>query len=79
VVEISHVEYVQDYTLKIQFSDGLTQHVDFGPFLQSSLNLLIRKYLDLDLFRDFTVADGDLYWHDYSLCFPIADLYENSI
>lgn len=79
VIEIDRVDYLHDYTLKIQFSDGMEQRVDFAPFLQGSPNPLIRRYLDLDLFRDFTVADGDLYWHDYDLCFPIADLYENTI
>jgi len=53
--------------------------VDFGPFLQKSLNPMIRKYLKLDNFKNFTVEYGDLFWHDYDLCFPIADLYDGRI
>ena len=31
------------------------------------------------LFYQFIVADGDLLWHDYDLCFPIIDLYEGRL
>jgi len=63
----------------IVFSDGFVQIVNFGRFLQNSLNPHVRKYLDVALFADFTVENGDLHWHGYELCFPIADLYENRI
>ena len=40
---------------------------------------MIRKYLDVELFQQFSLIYGDLVWHDYELCFPIADLYEGTI
>ncbi len=76
---VTDATFVEQYILRITFSDGLTQHIDFGPFLMASTNPLIRKYLDPNLFRNFTVQDGDLFWNDYDLCFPVADLYENTI
>lgn len=76
---IQSVEYVEEYKLKIVFTDNTVQVVDFYPFLSNSLNPLIRKYLDIDEFKAFGIDDGDLEWNDYDLCFPIADLYENSI
>ncbi|MBX2998392.1 MAG: DUF2442 domain-containing protein [Caldilineaceae bacterium] len=79
VVEIVSVAYLNGYKLQIWFNDGHIQIVDFEPFLQSSLNPLIRKYLDPVLFQQFSVEDGDLQWNDYDLCFPIADLYENDL
>jgi hypothetical protein len=79
VVDVVKAEYVEAYKLRILFSDGTEQVVDFGPFLQASNNPLIRKYLQPDLFRDFTVEHGDLFWHDYDLCFPIADLYTGDL
>ena len=53
--------------------------VDFRPFLSSSRNPLIRAYLDPALFAQFTIKAGDIFWGDYDLCFPIADLYEGRL
>lgn len=70
---------MEKHRLRLCFSDGETQIVDFEPFLRGSLNPMIRKYLDLNLFREFTLEHGDLLWGDYDLCFPIADLYAGQI
>jgi hypothetical protein len=51
----------------------------FFPFLSSSRNPLIRKYLNIEEFRKYALDEGDLEWNDYDLCFPITDLYENRI
>ncbi|NJN99243.1 MAG: DUF2442 domain-containing protein [Anaerolineales bacterium] len=79
VINIETAEYVEDYNLRLEFSDGQERIIDFGPFLQNSLNPMIRKYLDLEMFKDFSLEYGDLVWGDYDLCFPIADLYEDRI
>lgn len=39
----------------------------------------IRKYLSEEQFKDFKIKDGNLDWNDFDMCFPIADLYRNSI
>lgn len=79
VIDIEHAEYVDGYKIYLVFSDGQERIIDFEPFLAKSLNPLIRKYLDLDEFKNFTVSYGDLVWNDYDLCFPIVDLYEDRI
>jgi hypothetical protein len=79
IVDIKNVVYIDDYRLKIRFNDDTERIVDFGNFLNNSLNPMIRKYLDIKKFKEFTVEYGDLLWNDYDLCFPIADLYENKI
>ncbi|MGB0383440.1 MAG: DUF2442 domain-containing protein [Ardenticatenaceae bacterium] len=79
LVALKKAEYVGDYKLSLTFSDGYEHVVDFGPFLLASANPLIRKYLNLEEFKDFTVQYGDLFWKDYDLCFPIADLYHGTI
>lgn len=79
IIEIVAAKYIEGYQLEVTFSDGHAQVVDFGPFLTASLNPLIRKYLDQELFQQFAVEGGDLLWNDYDLCFPIADLYENNL
>ena len=79
VVNVESAEYVEGYKLHLVFSDNRERTVDFEPFLGSSPNPMIRKYLHLDRFRNFTVEYGDLLWNDYDLCFPVADLYEGRI
>ena len=79
MVDVESAEYIAAYQLSIRFSDGAERRVDFEPFLHNSLNPMIRKYLDIGNFKQFTVRQGDLVWNDYELCFPIADLYEGRI
>ena len=78
-LQILKAEYVEDYKLAVAFSDGVTKTVDFGPFLKASKHPEIKKYLDLTLFKNFSVVKGDLDWNDFDLAFPIADLYNNCI
>lgn len=79
IVDTEEVHYVEAYQLLLQFSNGVQRLVDFGPFLMTSTNPLIRKYLDLANFKQVALADGNLQWNDYDLCFPIADLYAGSL
>ncbi len=79
LIDITSVEYMGAYRLHLFFSDGKDRLIDFEPFFRRSLNPLIRKYLDLNRFQIFTVQYGDLFWDDYDLCFPIADLYEGGL
>jgi len=77
--EINEAELNVYYKIKLIFSDGTEQIVDFGPFLEKSQHPSIRKYLELNRFKSFKVVDGNLNWNDYDLIFPIADLYEGRI
>jgi len=79
IISIEQVTQLEDYKLQLIFNDQSSQTVDFQPFLTQSFNPLIRKYLAPEEFSKFEIADGDLEWNDYDLCFPIADLYENSL
>lgn len=79
VVAIKRAEYAGDYSLQIEFDDGKKVKVDFSSFLNESLNPLIKRYLDLEEFKKYSLDYGDLQWNDYDLCFPVADLYEGRI
>ncbi len=79
IIDINKAQYISDYKLKLQFSDGEEQIIDFKPFLSKSRHPDIRKYLDLDEFKNFSIVDGNLDWNDYELCFPTIDLYRGQI
>lgn len=79
VIDILQVARLADYKLKLSFSDGVDREIDFEPFLRRSSNPMIRAYLDRRKFANFRLEHGNLIWDDYGLCFPIADLYENTI
>jgi hypothetical protein len=78
-INITEVEYVHGYKLRIAFNDGHESLVDFEPFLRKSYHPDIRKYLDLDLFRNWTIDYGNLQWNDFELIFPTSDLYAGYI
>ncbi|MDL1979024.1 MAG: DUF2442 domain-containing protein [Deltaproteobacteria bacterium] len=79
IIRIEKAKYLGGHNLRLSFNDGTEQTIDFGPFLSSSLNPLIRKYLSREEFMKYELNEGDLEWNDYDLCFPVADLYENNI
>ena len=79
IITIVKAEHKGDYKIILSFDDHTDQIIDFFPFLNSSLNPFIRKYLNINEFKKFKIAHGDLELNDYDLCFSIADLYENNI
>lgn len=79
IIEIKSADYVEDYKIKLVFNTGKSRTIDFGSFLKSSLNPMIRKYVKLSNFKNFSIKYGDLVWGDYEMCFPIWDLYEGKI
>jgi hypothetical protein len=79
ILYVTQATYVKDYTVQVRFNDKTEQIVDFSPFLLSSSHPSIRKYLDLSLFKQFEVKDGDLMWGDMDLIFPVWDLYNGKV
>lgn len=79
IFKLIEANYINDYKLELKFNDGKQIVVDFELFLKKSSNPQIRKYLDLKLFKSFTLIDGDLDWNDFDLVFPIYDLYTGNI
>jgi len=71
--------WISGHVLEITFSDGVLHKVDFERFLENSIQPEIRKYLDLDAFKGFTINFGNLIWNDYDLCFSIEDLYSGKV
>lgn len=78
-LKIIEVEHIGGYKLSIKFDDGKISVVDFEPFLESSIHPQIKKYKNLENFLKYEIDNGDLQWNDFELCFPIYDLYTNTI
>jgi hypothetical protein len=79
IVAITYAEYLSGYRVRLRFNDGKEQILNFESFLRHARHPMIRKYLDLEKFKRFSLEYGDLVWNDYELCFPIADLYAGNI
>ena len=37
LIRVTDVEYLQDYTMRLEFSDGLQKQIDFYPLLKGKL------------------------------------------
>lgn len=78
-INIVSAEAAGELKLRLGFDDGATQVVNFKPFLMQAQHPDIRAFLDPEKFTNFRIEHGDLVWGDYELCFPIIDLYRNTL
>jgi hypothetical protein len=78
-LSVKNAELIQDYKVKIKFSDNSQQIVDFEPFIRSSHHPDIKKYMDKERFKQFKIIDGNLNWNDYDMIFPVSDLKKGKI
>ena len=79
IIEILSASYAGNFVICIDFNDGISQNVDFKPFLTKTVHPSIRQYLDETKFQQFIIADGNLNWNDYELIFPLEELYRGQI
>jgi hypothetical protein len=77
--EVVSAKLLSDYKIQITFSDKLTKTVDFEFFLKTSHHPSIRKYLDIDIFKQYSIVNGNLNWNDYDMIFPISELRNGQI
>jgi len=78
-VSIQKAEYLGEYRINFQFSDGIEKTIDFWEFLKKAKNPMTKKYQDKQLFQSYSIEYGDIIWNDYEMCFPIWDLHEGQI
>ena len=79
VIEINKADYLENYKIKLEFSDGKIRTIDFANFLKSAKSPMTKKFLDVTEFKNFKIEYGDIVWNDYEMCFPIWDLHEGNI
>jgi len=78
-IKITSARYLENYQIEFEFDDQTKKVIDFEYFLNQAKNPMIKKYLNGEVFKKFTVRDADIDWNDYELCFPIADIYEGNL
>lgn len=78
-INIADAQQTGVYCLRLLFDDNSSKDVNFEPFLVHSRHPDIRAFLDPARFSSFRVQYGELVWGDYDLCFPIMDLYHNTL
>lgn len=78
-LSIEKAKYLDSYKIYLQFNDGKEVVIDFEEFITKSLHPDIKKYSNLELFKNFTLEYGEIEWNDYDLAFPIYDLYQQKI
>ena len=78
-INIVDAQQTGAYCLRLLFDDKSAKDVNFEPFLVHSHHPGIRAFLEPERFASFKVQYGELVWGDYELCFPIMDLYHNTL
>lgn len=71
--------HTTDYILAITFNDGHRLMIDFAPFIFSVEHPDYDVYKENKSFLNYKIEDGNLNWDDYTMIFPIEDLYLNKI
>ena len=72
---IAKAEYVNDYKLLIVFEDGQKRVADFYTFMSKCKLPCVKKFLDIDLFKQFRIEDGTVCWGDNEMDFNPLDIY----
>jgi len=78
-INVVEATFLSLYKIKVHFDDFTIKIVDFKPFLTKANHPAISKYLDVNLFQDFKIVDGNLNWNDHDMIFPVWDLYNGEI
>ncbi len=76
---VKSVKHLKSHILEIEFTNGHSKTVDFAPFIFSSSHPDYDKYKSESDFLRFEVINGNLNWDDYTMIFPVEDLYINKL
>lgn len=75
LLRITDAEYVNDYTLRLTFSNGEIRLVDFTPLMQKGI---CKKLQDIEYFKSFRLDPFTVDWND-EIGFAPRYLYERSV
>lgn len=74
---IVRAEYAGNVSLRIFFSDGTAQTVDFRPFILAHPHPQYNRYILPENFKKFSIERGNLVWgKNWDMMFPIEQLHK---
>jgi len=76
---VTNTNHLTGHILEIIFNDGHKSIVDFAPFIFSAGHPDYELYKKQSYFLNYKIEDGNLNWDDYTMIFPIEELYNNKI
>ena len=78
-ISIRAARYMNDFSVAVTFSNGITQLVNFLPLLEKHLKGDNLKYFSLERFKKFIVKNGNIYWgKNEDVSFPITSLLKKT-
>ena len=78
-LKVISTKHHANHQLEIHFNDGHISIVDFAPFIFSVNHPDYEIYKQPAHFLNYKIVDGNLQWGDYTMIFPIMDLYNNTL
>jgi len=76
-IYIEKANYINDYTVQLNFNDGSIRNIDFGYFLKTRPHPQHNKYLKYSNFRKFRINSGNIVWgKNRDLEFDLYPLYQ---
>lgn len=79
-LQVIRAEYVGNVCLRIFFSDGTSQTVDFSPFILKHPHPQYNRYLEPKNFKKFSVEYGNIVWgKNWDMVFPVEQLYSGRV
>ena len=80
-IAIKNAEYIDRYIIKFDFNDGHEQFVDFESYLKSQNHPQVKRYWDINNFKNFRIDNADIvvWGKNWDLCFDVSNLYNNDL
>jgi hypothetical protein len=76
---IDKAKYIDDYTIQLNFNDGVVRNINFGRFLKTRPHPQHNKYLKYSNFRKFKIENGNIVWGKNDLDFDLWNLYKGKM
>lgn len=72
---ITDAKYMGGYSILVRFDDGVERLADFTDFMFTSSLPVVKKYRNVDLFKQFYINSWGLCWGDNEFDINPVDIY----
>ncbi len=76
---VREATYVDNYKIRVKFTNGKTRTIDCGNFLKKQTHPSLKKYLNISQFKIFRIQNGNINWNNYEMIFPVEALYKEKV